>query len=86
MQVANPGWDRKRQAVMRVKRREAAAPDVPDMLTGTRDSRPETADGPVTQTDLCRPLHESPEDAARCAENLAARLKSKPMPSDYYLG
>lgn len=71
---------------MRVKRREAAAPDVPEMLPGTRDGRPETADGPVTQTDLCGPLHEPPEEAGRCAENLAARLNPKLMPSDYYLG
>jgi len=31
-------------------------------------------------------LHESPEEAERCAEAVAARLSSKPMPSDYYLG
>jgi hypothetical protein len=71
---------------MPVKRREAAAPDTPDMLAGARDSRPEMAGGPVTQTDPCSPLHESPQQAARCAENLAARLNTKAMPSEYYLG
>jgi hypothetical protein len=56
------------------------------MLAGTRDSRPEIPDGPATRTDPCSPVHESPQQAARSAENLAARLNTKPMPSDYYLG
>ena len=71
---------------MPVKHREAAAPGTPDMLAGTRDSRPEIAGGPAAQTDPCSPLHESPEQAAHSAENLAARLNTKPMPSEYYLG
>src|SRR3974377_1827677 len=56
------------------------------MLPGTRDGRTQTPDGPVTRGDPCGHLHKSPQEAGRCAENLAARLNPKPMPSDYYLG
>ena len=68
------------------KRRPAATPGTPDRLPGTRDGQAQIADDRVTQSDPCRHLHESPEEAGRCAENLAARLNPKPMPPDYYLG
>jgi hypothetical protein len=69
-----------------VKRREASAPDTPDMLPGTQDGQAQIADDDITQSHLCGHSHESPEEAGRCAENLAARLNPKPMPSEYYLG
>jgi hypothetical protein len=67
-----------------VKRREAATPDTPEISPGTRDGQAQITDDRVTQSDPCGHLHESPEEAGRCAENLAARLNSKPMPPEYY--
>jgi len=68
------------------KRRPAATPGTPDRLPGTRDGPAQIADCLVTRSDPCGHVHTSPEKAGRCAENLAARLNSKPMPPDYYLG
>jgi len=66
-----------------VKRRGKTAPDTsPD----AREGRAQIDDGSVTQSYLCGHVHESQDEAERCAEALAARLSSKPMPSDYYLG
>ena len=56
------------------------------MLPDARDGRAQIVDSPVTLSYLCGHLHESPDEAERCAEALAARLSSKPMPPDYYLG
>jgi len=60
-------------------------PDWPE-LPGTRDGQEQIIDGPVAQSDPCGHWHKSRQEAGSCAENLAARLNSKPMPSDYYLG
>ena len=56
------------------------------MLPDARDGRAQIVDRPVTLSYLCGHLHESPDEAEWCAEALAARLGSKPMPPDYYLG
>ena len=58
----------------------------PDTLPDAREGPERIADSCLTQSYLCGHLHESPEEAERCAEAVAARLSSKPMPSDYYLG
>jgi hypothetical protein len=58
----------------------------PDTLRNAREGGPQIADDPVTQSYLCGHVHESRDEAERCAEALAARLDSKRMPSDYYLG
>ena len=58
----------------------------PDALPDAREDRAQIVDSPVTQSSLCGHVHESRDEAERCAEALAARLSSKPMPSDYYLG
>jgi hypothetical protein len=66
-----------------VKHRGKTAPDT---LPDAREGRAQIVDHPVTQSYLCGHLHESPDEAERCAEALAARLSSNPMPPDYYLG
>ena len=66
-----------------MKRGETTAPGT---LPDAREGRVQITDDAVTQSYLCGHLHESREEAERCTENLAARLNSKPMPSDYYLG
>lgn len=58
----------------------------PDTLPDDRRDPERIADSPVTHGCLCGHMHESRDEAKRCAEALAARLSSKPMPSDYYLG
>ena len=58
----------------------------PDTLPDAREGREQAVDSYVPQNHLCGHLHESPEEAERCAEAVAVRLSSKPMPSDYYLG
>ena len=58
----------------------------PDTLPDAREDRAQTVDSPATQGSLCGHVHESRDEAERCAEALAARLSAKPMPSDYYLG
>jgi hypothetical protein len=66
-----------------VKRWGKTAPDTwPDAPEG----RAQIADNPVTRSYPCGHVHESLDEAERCAEALAARLSSKPMPPDYYLG
>lgn len=57
-----------------------------DTLPDDRRDPVRIADGPVPHGYLCGHMHESRDEAKRCAEVLAARLSSKPMPSDYYLG
>ena len=52
----------------------------------TGEGRVQITDGHAAKADLCGHLHGSRAEAARCAESLAARLNSKLMPSDYYLG
>ena len=59
---------------------------VPDTLPDDRRNPVRIAESPVTHGYLCGHMHESRDEAQRCAEALAARLSSKPMPSDYYLG
>ena len=66
-----------------MKRWERTAPDT---WPEARKDRLQIADRAIIQRYLCGHLHESRDEAERCAENLAARLSSKPMPSDYYLG
>ena len=58
----------------------------PDTLPDDRRVPVRIADSLVTHGYLCGHMHESRDEAKRCAEALAARLSSKPMPSDYYLG
>jgi hypothetical protein len=59
---------------------------VPDTLPDAREARVQIADRAIIRRYLCGHLHESQDEAERCAEILTARLSSKPMPSDYYLG
>ena len=66
-----------------MKHRRKSAPDT---LPDAREGREQTVDSPATQDHLCGHLHESREEAERCAEAVAAQLSSQPMPSDYYLG
>ena len=64
--------------------------------SGAWEGRLQIACGYGTKTDVCGHLHGSSTEAERCAQVLAARLNSKPMPpdyripnrmpSDYYLG
>lgn len=64
--------------------------------SGAWEGRLQIACGYGTKTDICGHLHGSSTEAERCAQELAARLNSKPMPldsripnsmpSDYYLG
>jgi hypothetical protein len=56
------------------------------MLPDARDGRVQIADHAITRRYLCGHSHETKDEAERCAEILAARLSSRPMPSDYYLG
>jgi hypothetical protein len=56
------------------------------MLPDAREGRVQIADRAITHRYLCGHVHESPDEAERCAEILAAWLSSKPMPSEYYLG
>jgi len=72
-----------RQEVMRG---EALRKNAPEMLPDAREGRAQAADSPVTQSYLCGHVHQSRDQAEQCARALAARLSSKPMPSDYYLG
>lgn len=58
----------------------------PDTLPDAREDQSQIVDISVTQSYLCGHAHESRDEAERCAEALAARLSSKPMPPDYYLG
>ena len=58
----------------------------PDSLRDAREGPVQVADSTTTRRYLCGHLHESQDEAERCAENLAAQLSSRPMPSDYYLG
>ena len=59
---------------------------VSDTLPDTRTGRAQIADRATTQRYLCGHLHESQDEAERCAEIIVARLSSRPMPPDYYLG
>jgi len=72
-----------RQEVMRG---EALRKNAPETLPDAAEGRAQAADSPVTQSYLCGHVHESRGEAEQCARALAARLSSKPMPSDYYLG
>ena len=58
----------------------------PETLPDAREGRAQIVDSIVTQSYLCGHVHESRDEAEQCAGALAARLSSKPMPSDYYLG
>lgn len=66
-----------------MRRRERT---VPDTLPGAGEGRTQIADRAIAKRYLCGHLHESQDEAERCAEILAARLGSRLMPSDYYLG
>ena len=68
---------------MRVTHRGKTAPETPP---DARERRAQIVDNPVTRSYPCGHLHESQDQAERCAEALAARLSSQPMPPDYYLG
>ena len=58
----------------------------PDTSPDAREGRAQIVDSTVTKSYLCGHVHESRDEAQWCAEALSARLSSKPMPSDYYLG
>ena len=60
--------------------REKAAPDT------LADARVQIVHRNIPQRYLCGHLHESRDEALRCAKKLAAWLSSKPVPPDYYLG
>ena len=53
---------------------------------GAWEGRAQITDGRATRTMVCGHLHRSSAEAERCAQGLAARLNSPPMPSDYYVG
>jgi hypothetical protein len=67
-------------------RSKALEETAPDRSPGAREDRAQIVNSIVTRSYLCGHLHESRGEAQRCAEALAARLSSKPMPPDYYLG
>ena len=64
--------------------------------SGAWEGRLQIGCGYGTKTEVCGHLHGSSSEAERCAQDLAARLNSKlmpsdsripdRMPSDYYLG
>jgi hypothetical protein len=68
----------------------------PREWSGAWEGRLQIAYDCDTKTDVCGHLHGSAAEAQRCAQDLAARLNSLPvpfdtriphrMPSDYYLG
>jgi len=72
-----------RQEVMRG---EALRKTAPEPSPDAREGRAQAADSPVTHSYLCGHVHESRGEAEQCARTLAARLSSRPMPPDYYLG
>ena len=67
-------------------RGEALGKTAPDRSPDAREDRTQIVNSTVTRSYLCGHLHESRGEAQRCAEVLAARLSSKLMPPDYYLG
>ena len=69
-----------------VMRGEALGRTAPDTLPDAREGRVQIAYREITQRYLCGHLHASQDEAGRCAGNMAVRLSSRPMPSNYYLG
>jgi hypothetical protein len=53
---------------------------------GAWEGRLRFSDGHTTRLHSCGHLHGSAAEAGQCAKDLAARLNSKLLPSDYYLG
>jgi hypothetical protein len=49
------------------------------------EGRAQITDGHATRTAACGHLHRSSAEARQCAQDLAARLNCKRMPSDYYM-
>lgn len=65
-----------------MRREDTAADTLPDAPEG----RAQIAARAIMRRYLCGHLHESVDEAERCAKKLAARLTLWSMPSDYYLG